>query len=153
MIKNLSSTAFCSLVFFPLFLSCWPGFLVAGVTTDLIRSLRPSCKLAFWWLSWPLVQQAVSVHLIGVACTCSSDWYSLYLSSWSLFNCRRTSLFQLVWVLLQWQKSAGLGTRSYSRAVMARAAGGVPGNRIQREDQLNWQVGVTYLFWQLWPAP
>lgn len=41
-----------------------PGFLADGVTSGAAGSPHPGWGLDFWWLSWLLVQQCVSV-LVG----------------------------------------------------------------------------------------
>lgn len=67
------------------FMFCWMGVLfldfcflfdlvvfvawISGNPHDLSSGMEslPSWELAFWWLSWPLVQQGVSLVLTGVA--------------------------------------------------------------------------------------
>lgn len=84
-------------VSFGVFYSFWPGYLVAGLTSDLVGYLYPSWELTFQWLVWPLVhwgKESLSfwllwsahVLLIGVICTWaievqSLDWYGLHSSS------------------------------------------------------------------------
>lgn len=54
---------FFSFFFFGLLVLCH-GFLAAGVTSGEAGSPHLNWGLDFWWLSWPLVQQCVSV-LVG----------------------------------------------------------------------------------------
>lgn len=60
----------------PLWFSLWPGFLVNGMISGLIGSLS---KLGDWHL-------VVSLTFDASRGLCSSNWYGLHLSSWSLIK-------------------------------------------------------------------
>lgn len=90
---------------FGIFYSFWPGYLVAGLTFDLVGYLYPSWELTFQWLAWPLVhwgKESLSFWLLWSAHVLLIE-HGFYLS-------HRSSVLRLVWsALKQWDSAAVCG--------------------------------------------